>query len=148
MGFTEGLFLVIGVFLGVAGIAVVRWLVLKRMQRELAISLIEELNGFNAQIRRLNDRLVQLTRSIESRAAEGVTPNQIELGETLSEMNRLLKQINEFFAREEASALAGSDFLTPDEADKFRAMKEISQEEISRVNWDDLLDRLREEGKK
>ena len=45
MGFTEGFFLVLGVFVGVAGIALVRWLVLRRIRRQLAAGLIEELNA-------------------------------------------------------------------------------------------------------
>jgi hypothetical protein len=147
MTFANGVFLVVGIFVGVAGIAGVRWLVLRRIQRHLAAGLIEELNSFNGQIRRMNERLGELAKSIESRTQKGETPRQAELGETLSEMNRLLREIHEFFSREEAAALEGSDFLTPEEADRFRRMKEISSEELSKANWDDLLDKLREDDK-
>ncbi len=148
MGFTEGFFLVLGVFVGVAGIALVRWLVLRRIRRQLAAGLIEEMNAFNGQIRRLNERLAELTRSIETRAQAGATPNQVELGATLQEMNRLLREIHEFFVREEAAALEGSDFLTSEEAERFYRMREISSEELKRTNWDDILEKLREEENK
>jgi hypothetical protein len=136
------------VFVGVAGIALVRWLVLRRIRRQLAAGLIEELNAFNGQIRRLNERLAEIARSIESRAQAGTTPNQVDLGATLSEMNRLLHEIREFFAREESAALEGSDFLTPEEAQRFEHMREISSEELKRANWDDILEKLREDEKK
>lgn len=148
MGFTEGFFLVLGVFVGVAGIALVRWLVLRRIRRQLAAGLIEELNAFNGQIRRLNERLGELTRSIETRSHSGVTPNQVELGATLEEMNRLLREIHDVFAREEAEALEGSDFLTPEEAERFHRMREISSDELKRANWDDIMEKLREDEKK
>jgi hypothetical protein len=147
MGFSEGFFLVLGVFVGVAGIALVRWLVVRRIRRELAASLIEEMNAFNAQIRRLNERLGEVAQSIESRGQSGTTPRQAELGETLNEMNGLLREIHDFFAREDADALEGSDFLTPEEAERFRRMKQISSDELSKANWDDVLDKLREEDK-
>ena len=147
MGFTEGFFLILGIFVGVAGIALVRWLVLRRIRRELAAGLIEEMNSFNGQIRRLNERLGELTRSMESRAQAGATPNQAELGATLEEMNRLLREINEFFQREDAAALEGSDFLTPEEAERFHRMRQISADELKRANWDDILDKLREDPK-
>ena len=142
MDFDDGLFLVLGVFIGVVGIALVRWLVLRR-RRELAAGLIEEMNAFNGQIRRLNERLGELTKSIESRAQAGATPNQVELAETLSEMNRILREIHEFFARQEAAEIEGSDFLTPAEAERFRRMREITSDELSRANWDELMDKLR-----
>ncbi len=142
MGFTEGFFLVLGVFIGVVGIALVRWLVLRR-RRRLAEDLIEEMNAFNGQIHRLNERLGELSKSIESRAQAGTTPNPMELAETLGEMNRILREIREFFARQEAAELEGSDFLTPAEAERFRRMREITSDELSRADWDDLLDKLR-----
>jgi hypothetical protein len=147
MTFNEGFYLVLGIFVGVAGIALVRWMVLRRIRQQLAAGLIEELNSFNGQIRRMNDRLGELAQSIESRAQKGETPRQAELAETLSEMNRLLREIHGFFAREEAAELEGSDFLTPEEADRFRRMKEISSEELTKANWDELLDKLREDKK-
>ncbi len=147
MGYTEGFFLVLGVFVGVAGIALVRWLVLRRIRRQLATGLIEEMNAFNGQIRRLNERLGQLTRSIESRAQAGAAANPVELAETLTEMNRLLREIHDVFAREEAAALEGSDFLSPEEAERFRRMREISSDDLRRANWDEILERLRPEDK-
>ena len=147
MGYTEGFFLVLGVFVGVVGIALVRYLVLRRIRRQLATGLIEEMNALNGQIRRLNERLGQLTRSIESRAQTGTAANPVELAETLTEMNRLLHEIHDIFAREEAAALEGSDFLTPEEAERFRRMRDISSDDLRRANWDEILDRLREEKK-
>ncbi len=144
MDYAEAFFLVLGVFIGVVGIALVRWLVLRR-RRKLAEDLIEEINAFNAQVRRLNERLGEVAKSIESRAQAGATPNQVELAETLGEMNRILRDIREFFARQEAAALDGSDFLTPAEAERFRRMRRISSEDLSKADWDALLDKLREE---
>ena len=147
MGFLEASYLILGIILGVVGIALVRWLLLRPTQRTLTASLVEELNRFNAQIRGLTDRMVTLTQSLEKPSRGPLTGHDLEIAETLGEMKRLFKEINEFFAREESeeAGLHVSDFLSPDELEKFRKMERISDEEIARTNWDELLERLREE---
>ena len=147
MRFLEASYLILGIILGVVGIALVRWLLLRPTQRTLSVSLVEGLNRFNAQIRGLTDRMAALTRSLERPSRGPLSGHHLEIAETLSEMRRLLKEINEFFAREEPeeAGLHVSHFLSPDELEKFRKMERISDEEIARTDWEDLLDRLREE---
>ncbi|HUU43129.1 MAG TPA: hypothetical protein VMX57_05080 [Planctomycetota bacterium] len=147
MGFVETTYLVLGMLLGVVGIAVVRWMILRPARRTLTTDLIDQLNSFSAQIRRLTDRMGELTRSLEGRRKNVLTGDDVEMGETLAEMNRLLHEVNEFFAREEMeeSERRASDFTGPDEEEKFDRMERITDEEISRTDWDKLIDRLRGE---
>ena len=149
MGFVEATYLILGIILGVIGIALLRWLLLRPTKHTLTSSLVEELNCFNAQIRRLAERMTELTESIRPLPKGRLTTHDLEIAETLSEMRRVLKEINQFFAREESEGthLHVSDFLGPDELDKFQTMEEISEEEIAGTDWDDLLDRLRDEEK-
>jgi hypothetical protein len=146
LGFLEASYLVLGIFLGVAGIALVRWLLLRPSRRGLTASLIEELNCFNGQIRKLTDRMGEITRFMGNPSRAALANQDLEIGETLHEMTRLLKEINAFFAGEEGKAreLMGTDFTTPDEQNKFHGMGRISDDEIDHANWDDLMDRLRD----
>lgn len=146
MGFVEATYLVLGMVLGVVGIAVVRWLLLRPLQPALISSMIEEFNRLNGQLRRLTDRMTDLARSLEGRP-NTLTGDHVEMSETLSEMNRLLREINEFFARAdvEGSEAWTSDFVSDAEEERFRRMERLSDEEIAKTDWDELLDRLREE---
>jgi len=146
MGFVEAAYLILGMFLGIAGIAVVRWVLLRPVRKAMGGDLIEQLNTFSVQIRRLNERMRELTRSMESGRRNVLTGDDVEIGETMSEMNRLLHEINDFFIRDETEAAAhASDFAGPEEEEKFEHMEQISDDEIARTDWDKLIDRLREE---
>ena len=150
MGFVEAAYLILGIFLGVVGIAVVRWVLLRPARKGISADLIEELNSFNAQIHRLTERMGELTRSIEARGRSVLTGDDVEIAETMSEMNRLLHEINDFFAREEPEGPRPlpSDFSGPDEEEKFECMEEISEDDLARTDWDKLIDRLRDEEQK
>ena len=150
MGFVESTYLILGMLLGVVGIAVVRWIILQPTRKALTNDLIEQVNGFNSQIRKLSERMSELTHSLEARRKNVLTGDDVEIADTMSEMNRLLHDINDFFDREEAEELKAhtSDFTGPDELEKFESMERITDDDLARADWDKLIDQLRDESEK
>ena len=84
----------------------------------------------------------ELTRTVEARRQNVLTGDDVEIAETMSEMNRLLHEINDFFARGDPEDQP-TDFTGPHEQEKFQQMEKITDDEISRTDWDKLIDRLR-----
>jgi hypothetical protein len=152
MGFYEVLLIALGIALGILGLTVVRWLLLSPPGRRETDNLVDELNRFSQQMRQFAGRLSDLSRVMEGRGGN-LRARNIELMENLTEMNRLLRQLNQFFSesRVEESAedeFQASDFTSEDEEEKFDRLGEIRDEDIRNVNWDELLDRLRRETEK
>ena len=150
MGFTEVLLIALGIALGILGMVAVRRLLLAPLGRREANNLVEELNLFSQQMRQFSGRLSDLTRSMEGRAGNPRARN-VELMENLTEMNRLLRQLNLFFEHRiegPSDETWATDFVSEDEEEKFDQLGEIREEDIKRTNWDELLDRLRREGEK
>ncbi len=152
MGFYDVLLIALGIALGIAGITVVRLLLLSPPGRREADNVVEELNRFGQQMRQFTGHLAELTRTMETRKRTPRTHN-IELMENLTEMNRLLRQLNQFFCESRTDepgedAFWASDFTSEHEEEKFEQLGEIRAEDIENVNWDELLDRLRRETEK
>ena len=152
MGLSETLYLVGGVVVGMVGLALIRWFLLRPVRRNPAERLIEELNCFSAQIGQLSARMTDLSRSIENRNERALHARHVQIVENLAAMNRLIRELNQFFAdaetrsREESGA--PSDFTGAGEESRFQKLGSISADEIARTNWDELLERLRQEEKR
>jgi hypothetical protein len=152
MGLSETLYLISGVVVGMAGLALIRWFLLRPVRRNPAERLIEELNCFSAQIGQLSARMADLSRNIENRNEHALHARHVEIVENLAAMNRLIRELNQFFADAEARTReesdVPSDFTDRSEESRFQKLGSISADEIARTNWDELLERLRREEKK
>jgi hypothetical protein len=111
---------VVGIAIVVVAVVVsfVRWFFIRPRRMKLPEGSIEELNRFAREFRRAADYMSELSKTLELRSLLEWERKNEEILKTLHQMNRLLKELNEFFEieatelgrtdrEEEAQALGG-----------------------------------------
>ena len=140
----------------------IRWFLLKPTRVKLPRSVFDELNRFASQFQKAADSMAELAKNFDEASKRNWKKNSHLILKNLQRMNRLLQQLNLFFAEEgemidrekkrrlleeqhkkEKDASSIGDFDSREELEKFEKMGKISEDEIKNTDWDELLKRLR-----
>ena len=95
---------IVGIAIVVAAVVVsfVRWFFIRPRRMKLPEGSIEELNRFAREFRRAAHYMNELSKTLELRSLLEWQRKNEEILKTLHQMNRLLKELNEFFEIEAA----------------------------------------------
>ena len=101
---------IVGIAIVVAAVVVsfVRWFFIRPRRMKLPEGSIEELNRFAQEFRRAAEYMNELSKTLELRSLLEWQRKNEEILKTLHQMNRLLKELNEFF-EVEATELGRTD---------------------------------------
>jgi hypothetical protein len=101
---------IVGIAIVVAAVVVsfVRWFFIRPRRMKLPEGSIEELNRFAQEFRRAAEYMNELSKTLELRSLLEWQRKNEEILKTLHQMNRLLKELNEFF-EVEATELGQTD---------------------------------------
>jgi hypothetical protein len=101
---------IVGIAIVAAAVVVsfVRWFFIRPRRMRLPEGSIEELNRFAREFRRAAEYMNELSKTLELRSLFEWQRKNEEILKTLHQMNRLLKELNEFF-EVEATELGRTD---------------------------------------
>jgi hypothetical protein len=151
--------IVVAVILG----SFIRWFLLKPTRVKLPTPVFDELNRFASEFQKAADSMAELAKNFDEASRRNWKKNNRLILKNLQRMNRLLQQLNRFFAdeseviaRQKKQKLAGEHrkkekegglsgaLHTIKELEKFQKMGKISEDEMKNTDWDELLKKLRE----
>ena len=131
----------------------IRRLIWRPHRVNLPPSMVEELNRFAVEFGKAADSMASLAKKFDEGSRRKWKKKNEMILRNLQRMNRLLRQLNRFFEEragklEEFSPpqvkVGGGDFETPEEADKFRKMGTIGEEEVKKIDWQELFKKFRQ----
>jgi len=156
------IWVICGVAVAVILASFLRWFLLKPTRVKLPTSVFDELNRFASEFQKAADSMAELAKNFDEASKRNWKKNSHLILKNLQRMNRLLQQLNLFFAEEgevidrqkrrrlfeeqhkkEKDVRAVGDFDSREELEKFEKMGKISEDEIKNTDWDELLKRLR-----
>ena len=118
----------------------------------LPASIVEELNGFAVEFQKAGDSMATLAKKFDQGGRKLWKKKSDMILKNLQRMNRLLRQLNQFFEehsekingelRSQKDSPAKGDFESKGELEKFKKMGSISEKELEDLDWEEIFRKL------
>ncbi len=153
MPFWTGLWIGFSIVAGIVAAGLIRRFIWKPRRVNLPASMVEELNRFASEFQKAADSMAAIAKKFDEGGRRQWKKKNDMILRNLQRMNRLLRQLNRFFEeradkieepQQAQKAALKSDFESEEEAQKFRKMGSIREEEVKKIDWEEMFRKFRQ----
>lgn len=153
MPFWTGFWIGFSIIGGIVAVGLIRRFIWKPHRVNLPASMVEELNRFALEFQKAADSMAAIAKKFDEGSRRQWKKKNDMILKNLQRMNRLLRQLNQFFeervdkieeVRQAQKAALDGDFESEEEAKKFKKMGSIREEEIKKIDWEEMFRKFRQ----
>jgi len=141
------------IIVGIVAAGLIRRFIWRPRRVNLPPSMVEELNRFAVEFQKAADSMAAIAKKFDEGSRRQWKKKNDMILKNLQRMNRLLRRLNQFFeeradrideVRQAQKDASKGDFESEEEAEKFKKMGVIREEEIKKIDWEEMFRRFKE----
>jgi len=141
------------IIVGIVAAGLIRRFIWRPRRVNLPPSMVEELNRFAVEFQKAADSMAAIAKKFDEGSKRQWKKKNDMILKNLQRMNRLLRRLNQFFeeradrideVRQAQKDASKGDFESEEEAEKFKKMGVIREEEIKKIDWEEMFRRFKE----
>jgi len=141
------------IIVGIVAAGLIRRFIWRPRRVNLPPSMVEELNRFAVEFQKAADSMAAIAKKFDEGSRRQWKKKNDMILKNLQRMNRLLRRLNQFFeeradrideVRQAQKNASKGDFESEEEAEKFKKMGVIREEEIKKIDWEEMFRRFKE----
>jgi len=137
----------LGIFVLLAGIAFLRWFRRKPKRARVPVELLEEMTRFAEEMRYLEENLDAVAQEFQVPGRRVWRRTSLRMVRLLRSVNDLLEHLNLMFEEEDVLRIVRrhrkpEEGEMPEEHVRFEGMRQITDDEIHDIDWDEFDKRI------